>query len=112
MYWISVGDRSWLSHPLDLECLAFRTPASDDDRTPQSLASSQTVVGTSLDPNTGDKRKRAGSPSDSARNNRPFVAGSDGCYDNSSTSVPSPHHLTVGPTTLCDSQILNGSIGP
>lgn len=81
---------------LDLEGVEGQTPPSGDDQSPQSLASSQTVVGTSVDLNTGHrasyKRKRGDSPSDSARNTRPFVAGSDG------DSLP--HDLTVGPAIL------------
>jgi hypothetical protein len=68
-------------------------PSPGDDQMPQSLASSQTVVGTSVDPGTGYrtsfKRKRDNSPSDFARNLQPFVAGSDG------DSLP--HYLTVSP---------------
>lgn len=67
-----------------------------DDQMPQSLASSQTAVGTSVGSNTGCsasfKRKRDISPSDCARNVRPFVAGSDG------DSLP--HYLTVSPVLL------------
>lgn len=81
---------------LDLECLENYTPPLGDDRTPQSLASSQTVVGTSADPNTGYrssyKRKRDDSPSDCEHNVRSFVVGSDG------DSLP--HYLTVSPTAF------------
>lgn len=76
--------------------LDLGTPPSDDDQAPGSHASSQTVVGSSTDPNTGDrtssKRRRDTSPSDSARSPRPFVAGSPG------DSLP--QYLTVGPATL------------
>ena len=67
-----------------------------DAQTPTSHTSSQTVVGTSADPDTGlrtsFKRKRDESPADSGHNFRPFVAGGDG------DSLP--HYLTVGLATL------------
>ena len=76
---------------LDLEVPENHTPPSGDDQTPLSHTSSQTLVGTSADPDTGSrtssKRKRDDSPSDCARNIRFFVAGGDG------DSLP--HYLTV-----------------
>lgn len=82
---------------VDLDGLENQTPPPGDDQTPQSIASSQTVVGTSADPNTGYrtsfKRKRDNSPSDFTRSVRPFVAGSDG------DSLP--HYLTVSPAVHC-----------
>ena len=81
---------------LDLDSLESQALPPGDGQTPQSLASSQTMVGTSVGSNavcqTSSKRKRDGSPSDYARNVRPFVAGSDG------DSLP--HHLTVSPSVL------------
>jgi len=81
---------------LDLDDFENKTPLPSNDQAPRSLASSQTVVGTSVDPNAGYrtsfKRKRGNSPSDFARDVRPFVAGSDG--DNL------PHYLTVSPAVL------------
>ena len=62
--------------------------------TPITYGSSQTLVETSPDPDargrTSSKRKRDGSPLDSTRNARSFVAGGDG------DSLP--HYLTVSPT--------------
>jgi len=76
---------------LDQEVPENQTPPSGDGQTPPSHTSSQTLVGTSADPDTGYrtsfKRKRDDSPSDSARNVRDFVAGGDG------DSLP--HYLTV-----------------
>ena len=94
------------SHPLGplsgihmysgLDGLENQMTLSDDGETPQSLASSQTVVGTSVDSNTGCrtsfKRKRDISPSDCGHNVRPFAAGGDG------DSLP--HYLTVSPVVL------------
>jgi len=72
------------------------TPPSGDGQTPQSYTSSQTLVGTSADPDTGyrtsSKRKRDDSPLDPGRNIRSFVAGSDG------DSLP--HYLTVSPAAF------------
>lgn len=77
----------------DLDDFEDRTPPSGDEQTSQSQMSSQTVVGTSADPDTVSfKRKRDISPSDCARSLRPFMAGSDG--DNL------PHYLTVSPNIL------------
>lgn len=81
---------------LDLDGPETQTPSPCDDQTPQSFASSQTLAGSTADPNTGRrtsfKRKRDNSPSDFARNVRPFVAGSDG--------EVAPHYLTVSPAVL------------
>ena len=84
-----------------------RTPPSGDGQTPQSHTSSQTLVGTSAEPDTGYrtsfKRKRGDSPSDSARNVRFFVAGADG------DSLP--HYLTVSLAAPHNSRTLKVSIG-
>lgn len=81
---------------LDLDGLESQTPLLGDSQTPQSFTSSQTLVEATADPNTGRrtsfKRKRDDSPSDFARNVRPFLAGSDG------DSLP--HYLTVSPAVL------------
>lgn len=81
---------------LDQAGLESQTPLPGDTQTPQSFTSSQTLVEATADPNAGRrtsfKRKRDDSPSDFARNVRPFVAGSDG------DSLP--HYLTVSPAVL------------
>ena len=85
----------------DLEIPGGLSPPSGDGQTPTSHTSSQTVVGTSADPNTGYrtsfKRKRDDSPSDSTRNVRLLVPGGDG------DSLP--HYLTVSPA-ICSSSSL------
>ena len=67
-----------------------------DSQTPYSLESTQTVIGTSADANTGYrtsfKRKRDTSPLDSEHNTRVCMAGGDG------DSLP--HYLTVSPAVF------------
>lgn len=85
-----------------LACVAFPYVHSDPEyfehqtltangQSPQSLASSQTVIGASTDLDGGRqtsfKRKRGNSTSDCERNVKPFLAESSG------HSVP--HYLTV-----------------